>query len=134
LAWLAARDTDNPMNVVLFGATGMVGAGALIECLADARVRLVLAITRSPTGRSHVKLREVIHSDFFNYDDLAADFASRDACFFCLGVSSVGMRKVKDRLGPGSVHRVSACIPPAAAVAPRHHDVQFRPSAYRGGD
>ena len=79
------------MNVVLFGATGMVGAGALIECLADPRVRSVLVITRSPTGRSHSKLREILHADFFNYDSLAADFASCDACFFCLGVSSLGM-------------------------------------------
>jgi uncharacterized protein YbjT (DUF2867 family) len=79
------------MNVVLFGATGMVGAGTLLECLADSRVRSVLAITRSPTGHTHSKLREVLHADFFNYDTLAADFASCDACFFCLGVSSVGM-------------------------------------------
>jgi len=78
------------MNVVLFGATGMVGAGALLECLADARVRSVLAITRSATGRRHPKLREVLHADFFNYDSLRADFASCDACFFCLGVSSIG--------------------------------------------
>ena len=78
------------MNIVLFGATGMVGAGALIECLADARVRSVLALTRSSTGRSHPKLREIPHADFFNYEDLAVDFAACDACFFCLGVSSVG--------------------------------------------
>jgi len=51
----------------------------------------VLAISRSPTGRTHPKLREVIHPDFFTYDALRADFAISDACFFCLGVSSVGM-------------------------------------------
>jgi uncharacterized protein YbjT (DUF2867 family) len=79
------------VNVVLFGATGMIGAGALIECLADRRVRSVLAVTRSSTGRKHSKLREVLHSDFFSYDTLGADLASCDACFFCLGVSSVGM-------------------------------------------
>jgi len=69
----------------------MVGAGALIECLDVPRVRSVLAIGRSPTGRSHPKLREALHSDFFEYDTLRADFASCDACFFCLGVSAVGM-------------------------------------------
>jgi uncharacterized protein YbjT (DUF2867 family) len=79
------------MNVVLFGATGMVGRGALIECLAEARVRSVLAVTRSSTGRSHPKLREVLHRDFFDYGSLASDFAACDACFFCLGVSSIGM-------------------------------------------
>jgi uncharacterized protein YbjT (DUF2867 family) len=79
------------MKVVLFGATGMVGGGALLECIADARVTSILAVTRSPLGRSHPKLREVRHGDFFNYESLAADFAACDACFFCLGVSSVGM-------------------------------------------
>ena len=69
----------------------MVGAGALLECLADPRVESVLAIGRSPTGRTHPKLREVIHADFFAYDALQADFATGDACFFCLGVSAVGM-------------------------------------------
>jgi uncharacterized protein YbjT (DUF2867 family) len=78
------------MNVVLFGATGMVGAAALLECLADPRVDTVLAVTRSPTGRTHPKLWETIHTDFFNYNRLVDDFASCDACFFCLGVSSVG--------------------------------------------
>ncbi len=79
------------MNVVLFGATGMVGAGALLECFADPRVTSVLAITRSPTGRSHPKLREILHTDFFNYETLGADFGACDACLFCLGVSSIGL-------------------------------------------
>ena len=79
------------MNVVLFGATGMVGAGTLLECLADPRVASVLAVTRSPTGRSHPKLHEVLHADFFDYDTLRDRFATCDACFFCLGASSIGM-------------------------------------------
>lgn len=79
------------MNVALFGATGMVGAGALLECLADPRVRSVLVIGRSPTGRTHPKLREVIHTDFFTYDTIRGQLASCDACFFCLGVSAAGM-------------------------------------------
>ncbi len=87
------------MNVVLFGATGMVGAGALLECLADDRVQSVVALTRSPIGprlrsgqgHMHPKLREVRRDDFFHYNDCRAEFAACDACFFCLGVSSVGM-------------------------------------------
>src|SRR5688572_14624678 len=79
------------MNVVIFGATGMVGAAALLECFADPRVASVLVVTRSPTGRSHPKLREVVHPDFFNYDTLREPFAACDACFFCLGASSIGM-------------------------------------------
>lgn len=83
------------MKVVLFGATGMVGAGALIECVADSRVESVLVVTRSPTGRQHPKLREILHKDFFNYDSLAGEFATCDACFFCLGVSSAGMSEAE---------------------------------------
>ena len=80
-----------PRKVLLFGATGMIGAGALLECLADSRVESVLSVSRSPSGRTHPKLREMIRQDFYAYDDLRADFATCDACFFCLGVTSVGM-------------------------------------------
>ena len=83
------------MKVLLFGATGMVGTGALLECLADPRVESVLVVGRTPTGRAHPKLREVIHPDFFKYDSLRAEFATTDACFFCLGVSSAGMREAE---------------------------------------
>ena len=65
----------------------MVGSGVLLECFADPRVTSVLVITRSPTGRSHPKLREVLHPDFFNFESLRADFTGCDACFFCLGIS-----------------------------------------------
>jgi uncharacterized protein YbjT (DUF2867 family) len=79
------------MRVVLFGATGMVGAGVLRECLADPRVTAVLVVTRSPTNRTHPKLREVQQTDFFNYESLRSDFATYEACFFCLGATSIGM-------------------------------------------
>jgi uncharacterized protein YbjT (DUF2867 family) len=80
---------------VLFGGTGMVGAGVLLECLEDSRVQSVLAIGRSPTGRTHPKLREILRTDFFNYDSLRSEFASCDACFFCLGVTSVGLNEAE---------------------------------------
>src|SRR5476649_1638795 len=79
------------MRPVLFGATGMVGSGVLLECLADPRVESVLSISRSSTGRTHPKLREIVHADFSNVDALRAEFASCDACFFCLGVTAVGL-------------------------------------------
>jgi uncharacterized protein YbjT (DUF2867 family) len=79
------------MNVLLFGATGMVGDGVLHECIADPRVASVLAVGRSPLGVTHPKLREKRRTDFFDYADLAGDLAAIDACFFCLGVSSAGM-------------------------------------------
>jgi uncharacterized protein YbjT (DUF2867 family) len=79
------------MRVVLFGASGMVGQGALRECLADSGVERVLAVVRSPLGSTHEKLEEVVHRDFFDFTSLEPRFAGRDACFFCLGVSSAGM-------------------------------------------
>jgi len=79
------------MKVVIFGATGMVGRGALLECLDDPRVESVLVVTRHSVGVSHPKLREIIHQDFFDFGGLQPEFTGLDACFFCLGVSSVGM-------------------------------------------
>lgn len=85
------------MNVLLFGATGMVGDAVLHECLADPRVKSVLAVGRSPLAISDAKLREVRKTDFFDYSDLEAELRSVDACFFCLGVSSVGMSEADYR-------------------------------------
>jgi uncharacterized protein YbjT (DUF2867 family) len=79
------------MNVVLFGATGMVGQGVLRECLLDPEVRGVLSIGRSLTGQQHSKLRELVHGDFLDFSALEQNMAGFDACFFCLGVSSAGM-------------------------------------------
>jgi uncharacterized protein YbjT (DUF2867 family) len=81
------------MKVILFGATGMIGSGVLIECLDDRRVSDVLVVGRSSCGKSDPKLREVIRSDFFDYSDIEADLANFDACFFCLGVSAAGMNE-----------------------------------------
>ncbi|MEU0536264.1 epimerase [Amycolatopsis tolypomycina] len=75
------------MRVVLFGATGMVGRGVLRECLRDERVEEVLVIGRSPVGTSHPKLREAVEEDLFALEPITG----YDACFFCLGVSSVGV-------------------------------------------
>jgi len=85
------------MKVILFGATGMVGQGALRECLLDAGVESVLAVARSPTGVQHAKLREIVHNDFIDYSAIEPQLAGYDACFFCLGVSSVGMNEARYR-------------------------------------
>jgi uncharacterized protein YbjT (DUF2867 family) len=79
------------MNVILFGATGMVGQGVLRECLLDPDVHQILSIVRTPSGRQHPKLRELIHTDFFDYSAIESQLSGFDACFFCLGVSSAGM-------------------------------------------
>jgi len=79
------------MNVLLFGASGMVGQGVLRECLLDSEVATVLSIVRSSTGQQHQKLQEIIHKDFLDFSPIEKDLAGFDACFFCLGVSSAGM-------------------------------------------
>jgi uncharacterized protein YbjT (DUF2867 family) len=79
------------MNVILFGATGMVGQGVLRECLLDPDVRTVLSVGRSATGQQHQKVRELVHRDFLNFSAIENELSGFDACFFCLGVTSVGM-------------------------------------------
>ena len=69
----------------------MVGEGVLFECLNHPDVEQVLVINRKPGGVSHPKLREIIHTDFFNLSPIAQQLTGYNACFFCLGVSSVGM-------------------------------------------
>jgi uncharacterized protein YbjT (DUF2867 family) len=85
------------MKVILFGATGMVGQGVLRECLLDASVESVLALGRSPSGQRHAKLREIMHDNFLEYSAIEPQLAGYDACFFCLGVSSVGMSEQRYR-------------------------------------
>src|SRR6202012_3961591 len=76
------------MRVLLLGATGMVGEGVLLQCVAAHDVSEVVAIVRSPLERVQAKLTEMQHRDFFNWSDV--DLSRFDACFFCLGVSSLG--------------------------------------------
>lgn len=71
----------------------MVGEGVLHECLLHPAVQSVLVINRKPTGVSHPKLKEIIHADFFNFTAIEGQISGYDACFFCLGVSSVGMKE-----------------------------------------
>jgi uncharacterized protein YbjT (DUF2867 family) len=79
------------MNVVLFGATGMIGSGVLLECIDSPLVESVLVIGRSATGVSHAKISEVTLDDIGNLASVSHLLADRDACFFCLGVTSVGL-------------------------------------------
>jgi uncharacterized protein YbjT (DUF2867 family) len=85
------------MKVILFGATGMVGQGVLRECLLDASVESVLAVGRSPGEQRHPKLREILHDNFFDFAAIESRLAGCDACFFCLGVSSLGMDEARYR-------------------------------------
>ena len=72
------------MRVVIFGATGMMGKGVLLECLDDARVEHVLLVSRHRTDISHPKIREIVHADFTEFGSLQATLTDLDACFYCL--------------------------------------------------
>jgi uncharacterized protein YbjT (DUF2867 family) len=85
------------MNVVIFGASGMVGQGVLLECLRDTGVERVLVIGRSPVEQKHMKLREVLVKDLFDTASYASELTGLDACFFCLGISSAGMSEAAYR-------------------------------------
>ncbi len=81
------------MKVLVFGATGMVGQGVLRECLRDPEVELAMTVGRTATGLHHEKLREIVHRDLTSYAGIESELAGFDACFFCLGVSSSGMKE-----------------------------------------
>jgi len=75
----------------------MVGQGVLRECLLDTDVGRILSIVRAPTGQSEPKLRELVRKDFFDFSAVESELAGYDACFFCLGVSSAGMKEADYR-------------------------------------
>lgn len=81
------------ISAIITGVTGMVGEGVLHECLNDPDVERVLIINRRPSGFSHPKLKEIVHKDFFNLAPVKDQLARYNACYFCLGVSSVGMKE-----------------------------------------
>ncbi|SHN39717.1 NAD-dependent epimerase/dehydratase family protein [Cryptosporangium aurantiacum] len=84
-------------RVIVFGATGMVGQGVLEACLRDDTITEVLVIGRSSTGRTHPKLRELHHEDFTDFTPIQDQLSGYDACFFCLGVSALGMTEAAYR-------------------------------------
>lgn len=77
-------------RVMIFGATGTVGAGTLLECLDHPEIDEVICVLRRPNGREHPKLREVIHDDFMDFSSIAAEFGNIDGCFWAIGVPSSG--------------------------------------------
>ena len=81
------------IKAILTGSTGMVGKGVLFECLESPDVDSVLVVNRSAIGIQHAKLKEVIHSYFFNLSPIKDKLDGYHACFFCLGCSTVGISK-----------------------------------------
>ena len=83
------------MKVIITGVTGMVGEGVLFECLQNSKVGEVLIISRKPYDLKHPKLKALIVPDFFELNKFSEDIKGYDACFFCAGISSVGMKEEK---------------------------------------
>ncbi|WP_316825691.1 NAD-dependent epimerase/dehydratase family protein [Pedobacter miscanthi] len=83
--------TRDQNNVIITGTTGMVGEGVLMQCLNSPEIKSVLVINRKTSGYTHPKLKEVIHSDFFDFSKIESQLTGYNACFFCLGITSVGV-------------------------------------------
>src|SRR5687768_16719532 len=79
------------LKVILTGATGMVGEGVLLECLENPAVEQVLSVSRRACGREHAKLCELLVPDFRELGAVEAELVGYDACFYCAGISSLGM-------------------------------------------
>ena len=80
------------LRVIITGATGMVGEGVMHECLQHPDVEAVLLINRKSMGITHPKLKEIIHGDFFDLSAIEYELSGYNACYFCLGVTSVGIK------------------------------------------
>ena len=85
----------NKLKVIITGATGMVGEGVLYECLHRTDVEKVLVITRNPSGYSHSKLTEITHSNLSDISSLNDKLKGYNACYFCLGVTSLGKNEAE---------------------------------------
>lgn len=81
------------INAIILGATGMVGEGVLHECLKHPGIESVLVINRKPCGVKHEKLKEIIHKDFMDFSPIENLLTGYNACYFCMGVSSIGMNE-----------------------------------------
>jgi len=81
------------IRTIITGATGMVGEGVLYECLQNENIEHVLVIGRKSCGYNHPKLKEIIHADFFDISSISEQLKGYNACYFCLGVSSLGKKE-----------------------------------------
>ena len=81
------------LKVIITGSTGMVGKGVLLECIDSPDVESILVINRSPVDGKHPKVKEIIHKDFFDWSGIRDQLSGYNTCFFCMGVSSAGMKE-----------------------------------------
>ena len=82
------------MKIIITGATGMIGEGVLLECLNNPKITEILSVSRKPSGKTHAKLKEYLVSDFLSLSENDEKLSGYDACFFCAGVSSIGMSEI----------------------------------------
>jgi uncharacterized protein YbjT (DUF2867 family) len=108
------------IKAIIFGSTGMVGQGVLRECLESPQVEAVLVVNRRPGSIQHEKLREIIHEDFCDFSNLIGVFAGYNTCFFCLGVSAVGLSEKE-------YHKITydLTLKAAGTLLKTHHDFTF---------
>jgi hypothetical protein len=81
------------IKTILFGSTGMIGQGVLLESLNNADVESILVINRQSCNITHPKLKEIIHRDLFDLSGLSFELTGFNTCFFCLGISSAGLKE-----------------------------------------
>src|SRR5215470_18295566 len=87
------QQTNMKIKAIVTGATGMVGEGVLHECLQHPNVEQVLVVGRRRCGVNHSKLNELVIPDFYDLSSIRNQLVDYNACFFCLGVSSIGMKE-----------------------------------------
>ena len=108
------------INAIITGATGMVGEGVLHECLKHPDIGKVLVINRRPCGVQHEMLDEIIHKDFLDFSPLKEQLRGYNACYFCMGVSSVGMNEEKYH---SLTYDITAAL--ASVLSQVNHDATF---------
>lgn len=83
------------MKVIITGTTGMIGEGILLECLNQPQISEILSVSRKPSGITHPKLKEYIVADFLSLNENGEKLKGYDTCFFCAGISSVGLHEAE---------------------------------------
>lgn len=73
-------------NILITGASGMIGSLILESCLQKDEIKQITSITRKPSGIQHAKLIEVIHTNFLDFSSIEHHFTNQDVCFYCIGV------------------------------------------------
>ncbi len=84
---------DKKYKVIITGVTGMVGEGVLHECLHHPQIEKILVVGRRPCGIIHPKVTEIVHDDFYDFTSIEDKLTDYDACYFCLGVTSIGKKE-----------------------------------------